>query len=210
MGTHPIFESDFDCLTEKMETLNNVKTRLQFRPGDNDKEGIKYDREKVKERYLEQRKNLEILHYVLGKKPTESLTDLQEENKLCADEIAMIEQSIGKITIEDFRNLIKFSEEEKSLSTIDKSLKISLEKLERIRKELEEHESIKDDFSDEDFKSAIKRTKNAIDEKMNQKILLEQELEKITLAKQLAVDRKNHSKNVNGEKVSKLLLSLKK
>merc|ERR1712134_211744 len=176
MGTHPIFESDFDCLTEKMETLNNVKTRLQFRPGDNDKECIKYDREKVKERYLEQRKNLEILHYVLGKKPTESLTDLQEENKLCADEI----------------------------------VKISLEKLERIRKELKEHESIKDDFSDEDFKSAIKRTKNAIDEKMNQKILLEEELEKITLAKQLAVDRKNHSKNVNGEKVSKLLLSLKK
>ena len=72
---------------------------------------------------------------------------MQEENKLCADEIAMIEQSIGKITIEDFRNLIKFSEEEKSLSTIDESLKISLEKLERIRKELEEHESIKDDFS---------------------------------------------------------------
>ena len=59
----------------------------------------------------------------------------------------MIEQSIGKITIEDFRNLIKFSEEEKSLSTIDESLKISLEKLEKIRKELEEHESIKDDFS---------------------------------------------------------------
>ena len=72
---------------------------------------------------------------------------MQEENKLCADEIAMIEQSIGKITIEDFRNLIKFSEEEKSLSTIDESLKISLEKLEKIRKELEEHESIKDDFS---------------------------------------------------------------
>ena len=72
---------------------------------------------------------------------------MQEENKLCADEIAMIEQSIGKITIEDFRNLIKFSEEEKSLTTIDESLKISLEKLERIRKELEEHESIKDDFS---------------------------------------------------------------
>ena len=64
--------------------------------------------------------------------------------------------------------------------------------------------------SDEDFKSAIKRTRNAIDEKMNQKILLEQELEKITLAKQLAEDRKSHSKNVNGEKVSKLLLSLKK
>merc|ERR1711973_878270 len=172
MGTHPIFESDFDCLTEKMETLNNVKTRLQFRPGDNDKECIKYDREKVKERYLEQRKNLEILHYVLGKKPTESLTDLQEENKLCADEIAMIEQSIGKITIEDFRNLIKFSEEEKSLSTIDESLKISLEKLERIRKELEEHESIKDDFSDEDFKSAIKRTKKFYSNKNLKKSLL--------------------------------------
>ena len=44
---------------------------------------------------------------------------------------------------------------------------------------------------------------------MNQKILLEQELEKITLAKQLAEDRKSQSKVVNGEKVSKLLLSLK-
>ena len=62
-----------------METLNNVKTRLQFRPGDNDKECIKYDKEKVKERYLEQRKNLEILHYVLGKKPTESLAGISKK-----------------------------------------------------------------------------------------------------------------------------------
>ena len=37
-------------------------------------------KEKVKERYLEQRKNLEILHYVLGKKPTESLTGISKKS----------------------------------------------------------------------------------------------------------------------------------
>ena len=61
---------------------------------------------------------------------------------------------------------------------------------------------------DEDFASAIKRTKNAIEEKLNQKLLLEKELEKIILAKQMVADKKKQFHKKYPEKTSKLLASL--
>jgi len=41
MGTHPIFESDFDCLTEKMAVTKKVKSQMGYGSTNSDISSIK-------------------------------------------------------------------------------------------------------------------------------------------------------------------------
>ena len=62
-----------------METLKDVEMRLEF--CNSSEPVIKYDQEKVRQRYLEQRKNLAILQYILGKTPTDYFQGKMDKNK---------------------------------------------------------------------------------------------------------------------------------
>ena len=154
-----------------METLKDVEMRLEF--CNSSEPVIKYDQEKVRQRYLEQRKNLAILQYILGKTPTDDFqgkmdknrknqaniflcnenthkqsdSEIQDENSALADEISVIQSQIGNISLEELQNLITFAEQKNVVSTIDEHLKISAEKLEAAKKQLEEQEAEKDNFS---------------------------------------------------------------
>ena len=62
-----------------METIKDVEMRLEF--CNSSEPVIKYDQEKVRQRYLEQRKNLAILQYILGKTPTDDFQGKMDKNR---------------------------------------------------------------------------------------------------------------------------------